>query len=93
VTVKTLVPTLAEAMGGQEATVEFPGATVGDLLEHLVGRYGVRARKALHDRDGELDPVVQILLNEQEWVGRDDLEARSLTDGDTVTILMLMAGG
>ena len=90
---KTLHPLLAEAMGGQEAVVEFAGETVGDLLEHLVGRHGARARKALHDRDGGLDPVVQILLNEREWVRRDRLAETNLADGDTITIMMLMAGG
>jgi MoaD family protein len=93
VTVKTFLPLLAETMGRQEAEIEFDGATVQDLLDHLVRRHGTKARKALYDREGELDPVVQILLNEQGWVGRDELAETALADGDSVTIMMLMAGG
>ena len=50
VKVKTLLPLLAEAMGGQEADVEFAGTTAGELIEHLIQRYGKKAKKAICDR-------------------------------------------
>jgi molybdopterin converting factor small subunit len=91
--VKTLLPLLAEAMGGQETEVEFEGTTTGDLIEHLVQRYGRKAREALHDRAGAMDPVVSLLHNEKEWVRTDRLAETTLHEGDTVTLMMLMAGG
>jgi molybdopterin converting factor small subunit len=93
VKVKTLLPLLAEAMGRQEVDVEFPGNTAGDLIEHLIQRYGQKARRAICDQAGAMDPVVQLLRNEKEWVRTDRLAETPLRDGDTVTLMMLMAGG
>lgn len=87
--VKTLLPRLAEAMGKQEVEVEFSGTTAGDLVAHLIQRYGRKAREALHDRAGAMDPVVSMLRNEKEWVRTET----TLEEGDTVTLMMLMAGG
>ncbi|MHC4974823.1 MAG: MoaD/ThiS family protein [Planctomycetota bacterium] len=87
--VKTLLPQLAEAMGSQEIELEFAGTTAGDLVAHLIQRYGRKARAALHDQSGAMDPVVQMLRNEKEWVRTET----TLEEGDTVTLMMLMAGG
>ena len=91
--VKTLLPQLAEAMGKQEVEVELAGTTAQDLVAHLVQRFGHRARKALYDGSGAMDPVVQMLRNEKEWVRTDRLAETTLEEGDTVTLMMLMAGG
>jgi hypothetical protein len=63
---KILLPALPEALGRKELDVEFARETVSDLIGHLVGRYGRRARQALYDKEGQLDPVVQILPNGSE---------------------------
>ena len=90
---KVLLPMLSEAMGDRkELVVEFAGETVSDLIEHLVARYGRKARQALYDKNGELDPVVQVLLNGKEWVTHDRLDT-ALQDGDSVMLMMMMAGG
>ena len=86
------LPLLSEAVGGKELTVDFEGTTVRELLDHLVARYGPRARRALYDDDGELDLVIQGLVNERDWVNRDRLDT-ALADGDSVVLMMLMAGG
>lgn len=93
VKVKTLLPQLAEAMGKQAIEVEFAGTTAQDLVAHLVQRFGHRARKALYDSAGAMDPVVQMLRNEKEWIRTDRLAETTLEEGDTVTLMMLMAGG
>lgn len=92
VSLKILLPVLPEAIGRKELGVEFAGETVNDLIEHLVARYGRKARQALYDEKGELDPVVQVLLNGKEWVTHDRLDT-ALQDGDHVIIMMMMAGG
>jgi MoaD family protein len=92
VNLKILLPVLPEAIGRKELEVEFAGETVSDLIEHLVAMYGRRAKQALYDEKGDLDPVVQVLLNGEEWITRDQLD-RGLQDGDHVVLMMLMAGG
>ncbi|HEY72008.1 MAG: molybdopterin synthase sulfur carrier subunit [Chloroflexi bacterium] len=92
VNLKLFLPVLPEAIGRKELKVEFVGETVNDLIEHLVVRYGRKARQALHDEQGKLDPVIQILLNGKEWVTHDQLDT-ALEDGDSVMLMMMMAGG
>jgi MoaD family protein len=88
---KVFLPALPEAMGRKELEIEFAGETVGDLIEHLVARYGRKARQALYE-DGKLDQVVQVLLNGETFVPHDRLDT-VLRDGDSVILMMLMAGG
>jgi len=92
VRLKVLLPVLTEAMGRKELEVEFAGETVNDLIEHLVARYGRKARQALYDEKGQLDPLIQVLLNGKEWVTHDRLDT-ALQDGDNVVLMIMMAGG
>jgi MoaD family protein len=92
VNLKLFLPVLPEAIGRKELAVEFAGETVGDLIEHLVARYGRKARQAMYDKKGKLDPMVQILLNGKEWVPHDQLDT-ALQDGDDVVLMVMMAGG
>lgn len=41
---------------------------------------------------GELDSLVQVLLNGKEWVTHDRLDT-ALQDGDNVMLMIMMAGG
>jgi MoaD family protein len=92
VNLKILLPVLPEAIGRKDLEVEFAGETVNDLIEHLVARYGRKARQALYDERGQLDPVVQVLLNGEEWVTHDRLDT-ALQDGDNVVLMIMLAGG
>jgi MoaD family protein len=92
VRLKIFLPVLPEAIGRKELQIEFAGQTVNDLIEHLIRRYGRQARQALCDREGQLDPVVQILLNGERWVTHDRLDT-VLHDGDEVMIMAVIGGG
>lgn len=89
---KIFLPALPEAIGDNELDVEFDGTTVNDLIETLVDRYGQKAEQALYDEKGKFDPLVQVLLNGEEWVTQDRLDT-ILNDGDSLVIMMMMAGG
>ena len=89
---KVILPMLSQAMGGKELEIEFAGETVNDLIEHLAARYGRKARQALYDGEGELDMMVQVLLNGEQWIARDQLDT-PLQDGDSVMLMMMMGGG
>ncbi len=86
------VPVLPEAIGRKELEVEFPGGTVQDLLQYLIACYGEKAKQALFDPHGELDPVIQILLNGERWVSHEDLDV-ALHEGDQVSFMAMIAGG
>lgn len=92
VNLKVLLPKLPEVIGRKELQVEFSGETINDLIEHLIAQYGRRAKQALYDKTGELDPVIQVLLNGETWVTQDQLDT-VLRDGDSLILMMMMAGG
>jgi molybdopterin converting factor small subunit len=86
------LPALIRALGGKRIEVDFAGDTVADLVRHLVERYGRAAKEALLDEEGNLDSIIQILINEEHWVVHDDLDA-PLRDGDSVIFMLLVVGG
>jgi MoaD family protein len=92
VNLRIFLPMLSEVIGRKELEIEFVGSTVNDLIDHLIAQYGRKAKQALYDENGELDPVVQVLLNGEQWITADLLDT-SLQDGDNVVILTMMAGG
>jgi MoaD family protein len=89
---KIFLPGLPEVIGDNELDIEFAGTTVSDLIETLVDRYGQKAKEALFDELGKFDPMVQVLLNGEEWVTQDQLST-TLQDGDSLVFMMMMAGG
>jgi MoaD family protein len=92
VNLRIFLPMLSEVIGRKELEVEFAGRTVNDLIDHVISHYGRKAEQALYDENGELDPVIQVLLNGEKWIPGDQLDT-DLQDGDEVVILMMMAGG
>lgn len=92
VQLKIYLPGLSSAIGRKELEVDFSGGTVHDLIEYLIERYGQEARQALHDEEGNLDPLVQVVLNGEEWLSPDKLDTL-LHEGDNLLFMMIMAGG
>jgi molybdopterin converting factor small subunit len=92
VNLKIFLPTLPEVIGGKELEVEFAGETVNDLVDHLIAKYGRAAKQALCDEKGNLDPMIQVLLNGEAWITGDQLDA-ALENGDDLVLMMMMAGG
>jgi hypothetical protein len=45
----------------------------------------------LYNEKGELDPIIQVLLNGKEWITGDQLDT-ALQNGDSL-VFMMMAGG
>jgi molybdopterin converting factor small subunit len=72
--------------------VEFPGKTIADLITEL-SRSMKEFKEAVLKADGSLDEVVQIGLNEEEWILPDDVDKTELKDGDRLTFMMMAGGG
>jgi sulfur carrier protein ThiS len=45
------------------------------------------------DKAGNLDHSIQVVINDRDYVKAQDFEKGLLKDGDSVTFMMLIAGG
>lgn len=81
---------LAKLADGQR-THDADGATVGDVVESLAGRYPALAPR-LRDAAGQPYPFVVYYLNDED-VRLGDGFAATVADGDEVTLVPAIAGG
>jgi sulfur carrier protein ThiS len=93
ITIESLgLPTLS-AVIGKKAELDLKGGTVADLVDQLVGRFGPKARELLLDAEGQLDLTIQVMLNDEGFLAREDLARRELKEGDRVRFMLLVGGG
>ena len=86
------LPTLA-AVIGKKADIELSGTTVADLVAQITKQHGPKVRKILLDKDGLLDLTIQVMVNDEGFLPRDEYSSRILKDGDAVKFLLLVGGG
>ena len=86
------LPTLSKLIG-KKTELEMADGTLADLIERIVSRSGKEGRKVLLDHSGELDMTIQVMLNDEGFVPRNELSQRTLKDGDSVKIMLLVGGG
>lgn len=86
------LPTLSRLIG-KKSELEFEGSTVADIVAHIVGRHGRNARKILLDEEGRLDLVIQVMINDEGFLPREDYARRQLKAGDQVRFMLLVGGG
>jgi sulfur-carrier protein len=85
---RVAIPSVLQAYTDGVSLVEANGATLGELLADLDGRYpGIRFRMV--NEAGALRPHVRLFVN-REPVGELD---RSLAPDDEVVILQALSGG
>lgn len=86
------LPSLSKLIG-KKTVIEMADGTMADLVAHIVSRGGKEARKILLDHTGELDMTIQVMLNDEGFVPRNELSQRTLKEGDNVKIMLLVGGG
>jgi sulfur carrier protein ThiS len=86
------LPSLSKLIG-KKTELKMTGGSVADLIAQIIRRFGPQARKVLLDKNGELDMTIQVMINDQGFVPRNELSQRPLKDGDTVKIMLLVGGG
>ncbi|MDX1708219.1 MAG: MoaD/ThiS family protein [Desulfobacterales bacterium] len=86
------LPSLSKLIG-RKTDIEMADGSLADLIKHIVDRTGSRTRKILLDDSGQLDMTIQVMLNDEGFVPRDQLAQRPLKDGDSVKIMLLVGGG
>jgi sulfur carrier protein ThiS len=71
----------------------FPGKTILQLVEDLIGRQGRRLTEALLEPGGpEMDPTIQVSIN-GSFILKEEIPKQEIRKGDHVTFLKLLAGG
>jgi MoaD family protein len=85
-------PMLSDVIGTKKMDLDIPGDTVKDVIDELIRRYGRKAEQAFYDDKGRLDVTLQMTLNGKTFISADQTHA-SLKDGDTLTFVLLLAGG
>ncbi len=67
--------------------------TLADLVARILDRHGRQARKILLDQEGQLDMTIQVMVNDEGFLPRDEYSQRILKDGDSVKFMLLVGGG
>ena len=92
VTVEFLsLPLITQPLGKKKIDMEFQGSTLSDLARDL-GSKIKRAKDILLRSDGVIDDDIQIYIN-GDRVQREESDNKKLSEGDSVTFMMLVAGG
>ena len=86
------LPTLSKLIG-KTSQIDMADGTVADVVSHIVKRSGQPARKILLDQNGQLDLSIQVMVNDEGFLSRDDYNKRSLKEGDKVKFMLLVGGG
>ena len=91
--VESLGLPVLSAVIGKKTEVDFKGGTAGDLVDQVIGRFGAKDRAMLLDREGQLDPTIQVMVNEGRFLAREEFRKRVLKDGDRVRFVLIAGGG
>ena len=86
------LPTLS-ALIGRKVEMELAAATTADLIDRLVARFGPKARQTLLDAEGCPDMTIQVMVNDEGFLPRDEFTTRKLKDGDRIRLMLLAGGG
>ena len=93
ITVESLgLPNLA-AVIGKKAELDFKGGTVADLVNEMLGRCDAKDRQVILDREGQLDLSIQIMVNEEGFLAREEFPKHALKDGDLIRFILIVGGG
>jgi len=91
VAVQVRVPTVLRSATEGQGTLDAQGATVGEVLEELTGRFPGLAGQLIAE-DGGLHRFVNVYLNDDDVRYLEKLSTK-VGDGDVVSILPAVAGG
>ena len=86
------LPTLSKLIG-KTSQFEMEDGTVVDLVAQIVDRHGRKARKILLDQTGQLDLTIQVMVNDESFLSRNEYSQRILKEGDSVKFMLLVGGG
>ncbi len=81
-----------QALTNNQEWVEVNGSTIGQCLDDLVNQFpGIRTR--IFNEQGKLLHYIMIFHNVENTRTEPDPLAKPVSDGDEITIALLIAGG
>ena len=83
---------ITDKLGKKRFSLDVNGSTIRDVLEEFIKLYPT-ARDGLIKVNGELDDDIQVVVNGERMVKREDIDCEKLKDGDKVSFLLLITGG
>lgn len=83
------------ASAGKRTEADIAGGTVTvkDIIDHLVRKHGLKASRAILDNKGDLDVTIQVMINDEGFLQREELTKRILKENDRVRFMLLAGGG
>lgn len=89
---KVIIPSALKQFAADRKEVDVPGATVAEVLDHLVHKYP-DLRKHLFSDDGRVRAFVNVYVNEEDIRHLTRRENTALTSTDVISIIPSIAGG
>ena len=88
---KVMIPTPLRQFAEKQDSVELSGATVGDVLTALTGKFP-NLKNHLFNDEGKLRSFVNVYLNDEDirYLNKTGTEVK---DSDTLSIVPSIAGG
>jgi molybdopterin converting factor small subunit len=85
------LPTVLARLADGQATIKCSGATLGEVVADIAGRFP-RLAPRLRDETGGLYPFVTYYLNDEDIRFRNGF-ATPVSAGDEITVVAAIAGG
>ena len=86
------LPMVSDVIGKKKLELNISGETVKDVIDGLIKRHGKKVRNAFFDAEGDFDVMIQTVLNGKSFIPADKHNS-PLNEGDTLTFMLLLAGG
>jgi molybdopterin converting factor small subunit len=84
---------ISQILGKKKLEMDISAGTVKEVLDELTRRYGKRVRDAFCDPEGKFDLSIQTSLNGKSFVPVNQHLSPLIKEGDTVSFMLLVAGG
>ncbi len=85
-------PMISDVVGKKKLELDISGNTVKNVIDELIKRYGKKVRDAFYDQEGNFDPMIQIAHNGKSFIPSNKHDT-PFNDGDSLTFMLLLAGG
>jgi molybdopterin converting factor small subunit len=85
-------PMVSDVIGKKKMEMDISGNTLKDVIDELIRLYGKKVREAFYDEKGRFDVTLQVSLNGKIFLPADK-QHTSLSEGDTLIFMLLLAGG